>query len=89
MNRVFLSGTINSDVKVYYSPRGEKICIFSLLVDDGMFSVEVVCKYNRTTNLPEFKKTDRIMLSGALARTKKGSPEALRLEADKLFVMEV
>lgn len=89
MNRVFLSGVIDSDVGVFFSPKGDKILVFSLFIEEGRFSIEVVYKDKGTSDALNLKKTDRVIVSGALMKKKKGNQDIFRLEANKLFVMEV
>ncbi len=89
MNKVFLSGTISSDTEIYYSPKGEKIMIFSLFVEEGRFYIEVIYKDTGAGSVSGFKKTDKAILSGTLTKVKKGGQDFFRVEADKLFVMEV
>ncbi|MCX7966487.1 MAG: single-stranded DNA-binding protein [Syntrophorhabdaceae bacterium] len=89
MNRLFLSGTINSDIEIYSSPKGEKILIFSLLNEDNKFSIEVVYKKKAFDENLDVKKTDNIIVEGALKKIKKGSQYTFRLEAIKIFKTEV
>ncbi|HOV91348.1 MAG TPA: hypothetical protein PKW07_11660 [Syntrophorhabdaceae bacterium] len=89
MNKVFISGTISSDMEIYYSPKGEKIVIFSLFVEEGRFYIEVIYKDTGSANISDLKKTDKAVLSGVLTKATKGAQDFFRLEADKLFVMEV
>ncbi|HOJ43306.1 MAG TPA: hypothetical protein PK800_04230 [Syntrophorhabdaceae bacterium] len=89
MNRFFLSGTINSEIEVYSSPKGEKILIFSLLNEDKRFSIEVVQKIKNIEEKNRLKKTDNIIVEGALVKIRKGNQFTFRLEANKIFKTEV
>ncbi|MCX8109760.1 MAG: hypothetical protein N3D15_00715 [Syntrophorhabdaceae bacterium] len=89
MNKVFLSGVIDSDVEVYFSPKGDKIFIFSLFIEEGRFSIEVVYKNKGTSDVLNLKKSDKVVASGALIKAKKVNQDIFRLEANKLFVTEV
>lgn len=88
MNRLFLTGTINSDIEFYSSPKGEKILIFSLLNEDKRFSIEVVHKKRAIEDI-DLKKADNVIVEGALAKIKKGNQFTFRLETNKIFKMEV
>lgn len=89
MNRLFLSGIINSDIEVYSSPKGEKILIFSLINEDKGFSIEVVYKINASKGNLDLKKTDSVITEGVLSKIKKGNQSIFRLEANKIFKLEV
>ncbi len=89
MNRFFLSGTVNSEIEVYSSPKGEKILIFSLLNEDKRFSIEVVQKIKNIEEKNRLKKTDNIIVEGALVKIRKGNQFTFRLEANKIFKTEV
>ena len=89
MNRFFLSGTVNSEIEVYSSPKGEKILIFSLLNEDKRFSIEVVQKIKNIDEKNRIKKTDNIIVEGALVKIRKGNQFTFRLEANKIFKTEV
>jgi len=89
LNRVFLSGIIDSDIEVYFSPKGDKILIFSLFMEEGRFSIEVVYKDRGTSDALNLKRSDRVIASGALIKTKNGNQDKFRLEANKLYVTEV
>jgi len=89
LNRFFLSGTINSEIEVYSSPKGEKILIFSLLNEDKRFSIEVVQKIKNIEEKNRLKKTDNIIVEGALVKIRKGNQFTFRLEANKIFKTEV
>jgi len=88
LNRLFLSGTIDSDIEFYSSPKGEKILIFSLLNEDKRFSIEVVHKKKAMEDM-DIRKTDNIIVEGALAKIKKGNQFTFRVEANKIFKTEV
>lgn len=89
MNRLFLSGTVNSDVEVYSTPKGERILIFSLLNEDKRFSIVVMHKTMAYDCDLGIKKTDKVIVEGTLTRIKKGNEFTFRLEANKIFKTEV
>lgn len=86
MNRIFLSGKISSDIDVYTSPKEEKIFIFSLFNEDKGFTIEVIYKVKTDMHL---KKMDNIIVEGFLMKAKKGSGFTFKLEANKIYKMEV
>lgn len=88
MNRVFFSGTINSDIETVYTPKGEKILTFSLLVEDGRFSIDVMFKDSWSLFDSKTKKDCKAVVSGVLTKTRKGSQDIIKLQANKLFLME-
>ena len=42
MNRVFLTGRVQSQPDTAYTPRGQRIVTFPLWIEDGKFGIDVI-----------------------------------------------
>jgi primosomal replication protein N len=88
LNKVFLSGTLKKQPEIVYTPRGEKLIMFPLWVDEGAFSIDVVFMEHQgmknITNMPG----SNIIVSGELGRASGKSHDQLRLMANKIIWME-
>jgi primosomal replication protein N len=87
MNRVFLAGTLKTRPEVAYTPKGKKIIMFRLWVEDGAFDIEVVyLERQGVKNIHDAGST--AMVSGMLAKASKGSHDVFRLKANNIVWME-
>ena len=88
MNKVFLSGKINKQPDVVYTPRGEKLLMFPLWVDEGAFSIDVV--FTERQGATHFSGTTgrNIIVSGELTKASGKSQQPLRIMAHKIIWME-
>jgi hypothetical protein len=88
VNRVFLTGTLKDGVEVRYSPKGERIAMFPLWVDDGAFFIDVLYKVPQGISDYANKAGGRVMVSGMLTKTGERAEKLFRLKANKIFWME-
>jgi hypothetical protein len=88
VNRVFLTGTLKDRVQVRYSPKGERIALFPLWVDDGAFFVDVLYKVPQGVRDCAGEAGGRVMVSGMLTRAGERADKLFRLKANKIFWME-
>jgi primosomal replication protein N len=88
VNRVFLSGRLQEKAEVRYTPKGEKIVMFPLKVDDGAFTVEVVYLDAVGSRKIEREAGAEVLVAGAIARNPGRTREGLRVRASKIFWME-
>jgi hypothetical protein len=88
VNKLFISGSVGADPEVSYTPRGQKILMFPVRVDEGDFSVDVIYAGAQTETGPETTTGRRILVAGTLTRMKAGSRDVLKMKASKIFSME-
>jgi primosomal replication protein N len=88
LNRVFLSGTLKKNPETVYTPRGEKLLMFPLWVDEGAFSIDVVFMERQGMKNIESMPGSAIIVSGELSRASGKSHDKLRLMANKIIWME-
>jgi primosomal replication protein N len=88
LNKVFLSGTINKQPEVVYTPRGDKLLKFPLWVDEGAFSIDVVFMEHPGMKSIAGKQAGNIIVSGELAKVSGKSQNPIRLVANKIIWME-
>ena len=88
MNKVFLAGTVKDRAEVRYTPKGERIAMFPLWVDDGAFFIEVLYKMPEGIRDCAGKAGGRVMVSGMLTKTGETANRLFRLKANKIFWME-
>lgn len=88
MNKVFLSGKLKQKPRIAYTPKGEKIVMFPLWVDDGAFSIDVV--WVDSQGFTDMKDIDgeSIAVYGMLTRNPNKAQEMFRLNASKIIRME-
>lgn len=87
MNKVFLSGKLTGEPGVAYTPKGEKIVIFPLAVEEGSFSIDVLCKDSPDAENLKGKKGLTVLASGELEKSGK-TKNMFRLKANKIVWME-
>ncbi|MBP1732227.1 MAG: Single-strand binding protein family [Deltaproteobacteria bacterium] len=88
MNKLFISGSVGAEPEVLYTPRGQKILMFPVRVDEGSFSIDVVYAGGQAEGGPETTTGRRILVAGMLTRTKTGSRDVLKVKASKILPME-
>ncbi|OPY80981.1 MAG: hypothetical protein A4E65_01272 [Syntrophorhabdus sp. PtaU1.Bin153] len=88
MNRVFLIGKLQGKPEVVYTPKGEKVVMFPLRVEEGDFNIDVVFIDREGTGYPADTIKARVMVGGSLARVPGKGRDALRLTANKILWME-
>jgi primosomal replication protein N len=88
VNRVFLSGRIQSGVEVAYTPRGERIVMFPLQVEGGEFSIAVI--YAGQSERKDFGQAvgSRVMVAGVLTKMGGRSRDLFKVRANKILWME-
>lgn len=89
MNKVFLSGTLKKQPETLYTPRGEKLIIFPLWVDEGAFNIDVIFQERPGTKEIADMTGSTIMVSGALEKGAGKKHDQFRLMANKIIRMEV
>jgi hypothetical protein len=88
LNKVFLSGTLKKQPDIVYTPRGEKLLMFPLWVDEGAFSIDVVFMEHKGMKNIASMSGSNIIVSGELAKTSGKPHDQLRLMANKIIWME-
>ncbi len=88
MNKVFLSGTLKKQPEIVYTPRGEKLFMFPLWVDEGGFGIDVVFQENQGVKSFAGIPGRTIIVAGQLARASGKSQDTVRLMANKIIWME-
>lgn len=88
MNKVFLSGTLKKQPEIVYTPRGEKLIMFPLWVDEGAFSIDVVFMEHQGMKSIAGMPGSAIMVSGKIAKASGKSHDQFRLMANKIIWME-
>ncbi len=88
MNRVFVSGSLRADPQVSYTPKGQKIVTFPMLVEEGDFSIDVVFAGESTGAVAASKIGERVLVAGALVKMKTPARDVLRVRATKILPME-
>jgi hypothetical protein len=88
MNKVFISGSVGANPQVSYTPRGQKIVMFPMLVEEGGFSVDVIFAGGPMVSDLAATIGRRILVAGALTKTKTQSRDVLKVKASKILPME-
>ncbi|HNS15275.1 MAG TPA: single-stranded DNA-binding protein [Syntrophorhabdaceae bacterium] len=88
MNRVFLAGTLRAQPEITYTPKGEKVVAFPLLVEEGGLRIDVVHVGELDGDGLSRQVGKEIMVSGMLAQTKQQSQHIIKVRAQKIFWME-
>jgi hypothetical protein len=88
VNRVFLSGRLKKKPEIVYTPRGERLMLFPLWVDDGAFSIDVVCMDDMGKRSMADMEGSNVIVSGVLTKNPGKQQETLRLKANKILWME-
>ncbi len=88
MNKVFVSGSVGANPQVSYTPKGQKILSFSMFIEDGGFSIDVIFAGDQRVSEAAAKTGKRVLVAGALAKMKAPSRSALTVKASKILPME-
>ena len=88
MNKVFISGSVGADPQVSYTPKGQKIVMFPMWVEEGSFSIDVIFAGSRLASDPVGAMGRRILVTGTLTRMKTQSRDVLKVRASKILPME-
>jgi hypothetical protein len=75
VNRVFLTGTLNDNMKVCYAPQGKRILSFQLWIDEGAEDCAG-------------RASSKVLISGILTKAGEKPAQFLRLKANKIMLME-
>jgi primosomal replication protein N len=88
VNRIFLSGKLKTKPEVVYTPKGERVVMFLLWVEEGTFSIDVVLIDRQ--GIKDFGEMvgRNIMVSGMLTKTMVKSHDVFKLKANKILWME-
>jgi len=71
-----------------YTPRGEKLFMFPLRLDESAFSIDVVFAERQGTESSAIASGSTIIVSGELAGVSGKPHDKLRLMANKIIRME-
>ena len=88
MNKVFISGSVGADPQVSYTPKGQKIVMFPIWVEEGGFSIDVIFAGGPVTSELATTIGKRVLVAGAIAKTKTQSRDVLKVKASKILPME-
>ncbi len=88
MNKVFLSGRIGRAPVVAYTPKGRKIVMFPMVVEEGDFSIDVVGAGDDFPSPLDNTVGGSILVAGEIVKAKLKSRDVLRLKASKILWME-
>jgi primosomal replication protein N len=88
VNRVFLAGTLNKQPEIHYTPKGEKIVTFLLLVGEGDLRIDIVHIGDLDGDGLGRQVGKEIMVSGMLTQMKQQSQHTIKVRAHKIFWME-
>ena len=89
MNKVFLEGSLRAAPETASTPKGQKIVVFPLWVDDGGFTIEIVVTGDTgPAHIDAHRPGSRVMVSGALTRSRIKSRDTFKLRAGKIIWME-
>jgi primosomal replication protein N len=88
VNKVFLTGKIYKVPEVTYSPKGKKIAIFPLHIEEGDFTIQVIGSGDVFPREVEKTVGSSILVAGELVKAKLKTRDILRLKASKILWME-
>ena len=88
MNRVFLSGRIGKAPEVAYTPKGRKIVMFPMVVEEGDFSIDVVGAGDDFPSRLDSTVGESILVAGEFVKARLKTRDVLRLKASKILWME-
>ncbi len=89
MNRVFISGTVQTEPEVAYTPTGERIVTFPLWVNEGSLSLNVI--YKDLFGIRSFRGSSgkTVIVAGELMKAQGKTRDMVRIKANKIEWMEV
>jgi hypothetical protein len=88
VNKIFLSGKIGKVPEVAYTPKGRKIVMFPMVVEEGGFSIDVVGAGESFPIRPDNAVGGNILVAGEIVKAKLKSRDILRVNASKILWME-
>jgi len=88
VNKIFISGSVGANPQVSYTPKGRKILRFPIWVDDGSFSIDVISAGGPAISDVAAGIGKRVIVAGALTKTKTQTRDVLKVKAYKILPME-
>jgi primosomal replication protein N len=88
VNRVFLTGTLKTQPEITYTPKGEKIVAFPLLIEEGDLRIDIVYVGELDGDGLSQQVGKEIMVSGMLTQMKVQPQHTVKVRAHKIFWME-
>ena len=88
MNKVFLSGKVGRVPEIAYSPKGRKIVMFSMVVAEGDWSIDVVGAGETFPVRIDSAVGGSVLVAGELVKARLKSRDVLRVKASKILWME-
>jgi single-stranded DNA-binding protein len=88
LNKIFISGSVGANPQVSYTPKGRKILRFPMWVEDGGFSIDVILVGGPAISDVAAGIGKRVIVAGALTKTKTQSRDVLKVKANKILPME-
>ncbi len=88
MNKIFISGSVRANPQISYTPKGQKIVMFPMWVEEGGFSIDVIFAGAPIASEPAAAIGRRILVAGALTKMKTESRDVLKVKASKILPME-
>ena len=88
MNKIFVSGSVGASPRISYTPKGQRIVIFPMWVEEGGFSIDVIFAGGSAASDLPTTVGKRVLVAGALTKMKSQSRDVLRVKASKILPME-
>ena len=88
MNKVFITGSVGANPQVSYTPKGQKIIMFPMWVEEGGFSIDVIFASEPAASDLATPVGRRILVAGVLTKMKTRSRDVLKVKATKILPME-
>ena len=88
MNRVFMTGKVEAQPQIVYTPKGDKYMLFPMHVAEGNLTIDVECPGDPSMSYLDTAKGRTVLVSGMLTRVKVRSREVMKLKAYKIIWME-
>ena len=88
MNKIFVSGSVGASPRISYTPKGQRIVMFPMWVEEGGFSIDVIFAGGPVTSALPAAAGKRVLVAGALTKMKTQSRDVLRVKASKILPME-
>ncbi len=88
MNKVFLFGKVWKAPEVSCTPRGRKIIMFPIWIEEGNFAVDIIYAGESVPRSPDSIAGSAVMVAGELVKAKLQAREVLKVKASKILWME-
>jgi primosomal replication protein N len=88
VNKVFLAGKVWKTPEVAFTPKGKRIMMFPLWIEEGDFSIEVVYAGEYVPRAVDKTVGGRVMVAGELVKAKLQSRDVMKVKANKILWME-